>query len=240
MKRTLKVTALLAMGILVASSIAAAQDAPASTSGGQVTFGALGVSNVSSSKFLEYREIPKGVSIPYANLFSKTSTIDFNLHAYNVRQRDQRYTGWFNTSAFGLSFDYNQTPHNMGNNAHVMFSELAPGVWGMSASLRQVLGGAVDATPTAGRTVPFYDALMAPTFASTNSIDISGMRERGTVELDLSQKLPIDLAVTYVRELKSGYRAGLWRTGCVQLYVWQRPRLVQPESLQQQGRDADH
>ena len=206
MKRTLKVTALLAMGLLVASSYAAAQDAPASTSGGSVTIGTLGVSDVSSSKFQEYREIPKGVFVPYVNLFSTTSTLDFNLLGYNVRQGDQRYTGWFNTSTFGLKFDYNQIPHNMGNNAHVIFSELAPGVWGMSATLRQALGAAVDATPTAGRTVPFYDALLAPTFAKTNSIDISGMRKRGTAELDLSQKLPIDLAFTYLRELKSGYR----------------------------------
>jgi hypothetical protein len=206
MKRTLNVTALVAMGLLVASSFAAAQNAPASTSGGQVTIGALGVSNVSSSKFQEYREVPKGVSIPYVNLFSKTSALDFNVSGYKVRQSDQRYTGWFNTSAFGLSFDYNQIPHNMGNDAHVIFSELAPGVWGMSASLRQALGTAVDITPTANRTVPFYDALMAPTFASTNSVDISGLRKRGTVELDLSQKLPLDLAFTYTRERKSGYR----------------------------------
>lgn len=206
MKRALKVTALLAMGLFVASSYAAAQNAPASTSGGQVTIGTLGVSNVASSKFQEYREVPKGVFIPYVNLFSKTSALDVNLMGYNVRQGDQRYTGWFNTSAFGLSFDYNQIPHNMGNNAHVIFSELAQGVWGMSASLRQVLGGTVDATPTAGRTVPFYDALLAPTFASTNSFDISSMRKRGTVELKFGEKLPFDLALTYLRELKSGYR----------------------------------
>lgn len=206
MKRTLKVTALLAMGFLVASSYAAAQDAPASTSGGEVTIGALGVNDISSSKFREYRDVPEGLSIPFANIFSTSSTLDFNLQAYNVRQGDQRYTGWFNTSAFDVSFDYNQIPHNMGNDAHVIFSELAPGVWGMSASLRQALGGTVDATPTANRTVPFYDALMAPTFASTNSIDISSTRKRGTVELDLGKKLPFDLAFTYLRELKSGYR----------------------------------
>lgn len=209
MKRTIKVTALLAMGLLVASSYAAAQDAPANTSGGQVTIGALGVSNVSSSKFLEYREVPKGVSIPYVNLFSKTSKLDFNLYGYNVRQNDQRYTGSVNSSAFGLSFDYNQIPHNMGNDAHVLFSELAPGVWGMNTSLRQALEATITATPTSPtslRTVPFYDALLASTFASTNSFDISGVRKRGTVELDLSQKLPIDLTFTYVRERKSGYR----------------------------------
>jgi hypothetical protein len=206
MKQTLKVTGLLAMGFFVASSYAAAQDAPARTSGGQVTIETLGVGDISSAKFQEYRDVPKGLSIPSLSLFSTSSKLDFNLRAYNVRQGDQRYTGWLNTPAFGLSFDYNQIPHNMGNNAHVIFSELAPGVWGMSASLRQVLGGTNDATATAARTVPFYDALLAPTFASANSVDISSARKRGTVKLDLGGNRPLDLAFTYLRELKSGYR----------------------------------
>ncbi|MDO8836433.1 MAG: MtrB/PioB family outer membrane beta-barrel protein [Vicinamibacterales bacterium] len=200
------VTALLAMGFLVASSFAAAQDAPAGTSGGQITIGALGVNNVASSKFTEYREVPKGMSIPYANLFSKTSSLDFYLDAHNVRQTDQRYTGWFNTSAVGLSFDYNQTPHNMGNDGRTILSELSEGVWGMSQALRLYHQNTIAATPTAGRTVLFYDSLLGPTFAAANSVDISGVRKRGTAELDLGAKLPIDLTFTYMRELKTGYR----------------------------------
>ena len=43
--------------------------------------------------------MPKGVSIPFVNLFSTSSTLDFNLLGYNVRQSDQRYMGWMNTSA---------------------------------------------------------------------------------------------------------------------------------------------
>ncbi len=54
--------------------------------------------------------------------------------------------------------------------------------------------------------MPFYDTLLGPTFASASSVDISGMRKRGTVALDLGKKLPFDLTLTYMRELKSGYR----------------------------------
>jgi len=208
MKRALNVTTLLAMGFLMAGSLATAQDAPASTStsGGQVTVGVLGRDDVGSSKFTEYREVPKGVFLPYLNLFTTGGKVDFNLFGYNVRQDDQRYNGWFNTSAFDLSFDYNQTPHDMGNNGRTMFAETAPGVWTMSATLRQALQTANDTTPTAGRTVAFYDALLAPTLASTNSFDISSLRKRGTATLDLGKKLPFDLTFTYMRELKSGYR----------------------------------
>ena len=207
MKRALHVTALVAMGLLATGSIAAAQDATATTSGGQVTIGALGVKDISSAKFQEYRDVPKGVSLPFVNLFSTSSTFDFNVYGYNVRQGDQRYTGSLNTSVFGLTFDYNQTPHNMGNNGRSILSESGQGVWTMSSTLRQSLGATADATlPTSARTVTFYDALLGPTFASTNSVDISSMRKRGNVELDLSGKLPFSLTASYMRELKSGYR----------------------------------
>jgi hypothetical protein len=220
MKRALKVTALLAMGVLVATPPATAQYALAGTSsrttacaststgttGGQVTVGVLGADNVDSSKFTEYRDVAEGVSVPCFNLFSTSSKVDFNLFGYNVRQTDQRYNGWFNTKAFDLSFDYNQTPHNMGNDAHTIMAELSQGVWGMSDTLQRAIGTVNDATPTAGRTVTFYDTLLGPTFASAGSVDVSSTRKRGTATLDLGKKLPFDLTFSYMRELKSGYR----------------------------------
>jgi hypothetical protein len=220
MKRALNVTALLAMGFLVATPPATAQFAlagsstrtstcastGAGTTGGQVTVGALGATDVDSSKFTEYRDVPEGISIPCFNLFSTGKSLDFNLFGYNVRQTDQRYNGYFNTSAFDLSFDYNQIPHDMGNGAHTIQAELAEGVWGMSNTLQQSLGTTVNSTPTAGRTVTFYDTLLGPTFASAGSVDVSSTRKRGTAQLDLGKKLPLDVTLTYMRERKSGYR----------------------------------
>jgi hypothetical protein len=216
MKRALNVTALLAMGFLVATSPAAAQLAgtgakpcvttSTGTSGGQVTVGVLGASEVDSAKFYEYRDVPEGVYVPCFNLFSTSSKVDFNLFGTNVRQSDQRYNGWLNTSAFDLSFDYNQIPHAIGFGAHTIEAETGKGVWAMSDTLQQTLGTTVNATPTASRTTPFYDALLAPTFASAGSVDVTSTRKRGTATLDLGKKLPIDLTFTYMRELKSGYR----------------------------------
>jgi hypothetical protein len=206
MKRTMIVAAFLAMGILMANSFAAAQDAPATTSGGQVTVRALGASDISSSKFREYRDVPTGVSIPYVNLFSKSSTLDFNLLGFNVRQGDQRYMGWANLSWIDLGFDYNQTLHNMGNNARLIWSETSPGVWSMSPALRTSLANASELIPSASRTYDFYNALLTPTFADANLVDLTSLRKRGNVEVDLGKNLPFDLKVTYMREVKSGTR----------------------------------
>jgi hypothetical protein len=208
MTKLLRMTALLAMGLLVATSIAAAQDAPAKTSGGTIVFGALGVKDISSAKFEEYREIAKGISIPYANIFTRKDNVDFNLHAFNVRQTDQRYTGWLTSGRFGVSFDYNQTPHNMGNNARTMYSESASGVWMMSSTLRQSIQTTHDTKlPTTARTVDFYDALLAPTLAAANTLDISQVRKRGSAELLYGGgDNPYVFAASYMRQQRSGYR----------------------------------
>ena len=207
MKRAIRVTALLAMGLLVASAFVAAQDAPASTAGGEVTIGLLGRDNVSSSKFQEYREVPKGVSIPYMNLFAWKGDTGFTLWADNIRQTDQRYKGVASLPWLGMAFDYNQTPHNMGNNAQLVFNETQRGYWAMSESLRAALGTKVDTTlPTSLRTYAFYDSLLAPTLATAQTLDISSARERGTVTFDVGKQLPFDLSLVYMRERKSGYR----------------------------------
>lgn len=206
MTRALRLTALVAMGIFMAASLVSAQDAPASTSGGQITIGALGVTNVASSKFTEYREVPKGPFVPYVNLFSTGGTFDFKLFGYNVSQRDQQYLGSLNSAWFGLTVDYNQIPHDMGNNAQLILHEVSEGVWAMSETLRRTLQTTIDATPTAARTVLFYDNLLGPTFAATNRININADRKRGTATLDLGGSSPFALSFTYMRELKTGYR----------------------------------
>jgi hypothetical protein len=94
----------------------------------------------------------------------------------------------------------------MGNDARTI-TETAPGVWSMNATARKTLGDAVDATlPTTARNYPFYANLLAPTIASAEHSDLSALRQRGDVSLDLGKKLPFDLAFTYNRDVKTDWR----------------------------------
>ena len=218
MKNSLQITTLLAVGFVMAAPLVAAQPAPiglgtsncaitsTNAKGGQISVGVQGRDTVDSSRFTEYREVPKGVSVPCFNLFSKTDKLDFTLFGYNVSQDDQRYKGWFKTNAFDLIFDYNSIVHHMGNDAHTIQTELSQGVWGISDTLQQAIGTTTNATPTTGRIVTFYDTLLNPSFASAGSVDITALRQRGSATFDLSKKLPFNLSFTYMRELKSGYR----------------------------------
>jgi hypothetical protein len=202
----MKISAYVAMGLLMAATTAAAQKAPAVTSGGEISIRTMGVEDVESSKFTEYKDLPNGVSIPYVNLWSKGGKVDFNLTGQNVSQLNQRFFGSAKALGMKLKFDYNQIPHNMGNDGRSIFSETTPGVWTMSDNLQAALQAAVVGMSSAGRTYAFYEGLMASTLASTNSVDVTSVRKTGNFSLNVGQRLPFDVTLSYRNELKEGYR----------------------------------
>lgn len=211
MTRTRFITVALACGLLIASRSALAQDAPAAAPpanwfAGTAAIDLLGRDSVTSSKFEEYRVVPKGVSMPVFDLAGRTHDTTIAAWGQNIAQRDQRYSGRLQNPFVGLRFDYNQIPHSMGNDGRSILTELAPGVWGMNATARQALGAAVSALPTAGRTYAFFSDLYAPTIAAASTIDLNALRQRGQIEVSLGPQLPFDVTVTYMREVKSGTR----------------------------------
>ena len=210
MKRITIVTVLLACGFLAAGTPLFAQTAPpeppANWFTGKASLLLLGRGDVDSAKFVEYREVPKGISLPVLTLQGGYKGNDFGLFGEKVAQTDQRFSGYANVAWFDVRFDYNQIPHNMSFNGQTLFAETSEGVWNMNATLRKALGDAVDAVPTTARTYPFYADLLAPTIASTNSIDITSQRNRGEYAFEFGKSLPFDLSFTYMRETKTGYR----------------------------------
>ena len=218
MKRITLVTVVLACGFIATSApifaqtpspAQASQPPPAQTPNwfnGNVNLLLLGRDDVASSKFEEYRLVPKGASMPLFNFRGSHDGNDFAVLGEKIYQDDQRYTGWANVKWLGVAFDYNQIPHSMGNDARTIHTETGPGVWSMNATTRKELGDAVDAVPTAARTYPFYADLLAPTITAAEHSDLSALRKRGEVTVDVGRNLPFDLTFTYTRDMKTGYR----------------------------------
>lgn len=201
----MKISAFVAMGLLMVASTAQAQKA--ATSGGQITVKTQGVEDVSSSKFTEYKDLPNGVGISHFNLFSTTKNLDFNLTGQNVQQKDQRYFGSLKALGFGVKFDYNQIWNNSGLGAHSVLTESAPGVWTASSTLRTALANSINAMmPTSARTIPFYQALFQQTFQAASLVDLDKVRNTSNVELNLGSHLPLPVTLTYANTYKKGYR----------------------------------
>ena len=173
---------------------------------GNVNLLLLGRDDVASSKFEEYRVVPNGASMPVFSFKGRKGDRDFSLVGQRIFQADQRYTGHANAEWVGVAFDYNQIHHNMGNDGQTLFAETSPGVWSMNATTRKSLGDAVDAVSASARNYPFYANLLRPTIGSAAFVDLNGTRKRGDVTVDVGRKLPFDLAFTYNRDVKNGYR----------------------------------
>lgn len=241
MKKTTLLTVALICGLLATGTTAFAQapktEPAPNWSLGDINLSLLGRDDIQSSKFQEYREVPKGLSMPGFFIKGSDNGTGYSLIGKNVSQKDQRYTGFVTSSWMGtvVSFDYNQIVHNMGNNGHSIETETAPGVWAMSQTLRLALQTAVDTRlPTSLRTYPFYQTLFAPTIADASVVNISGLREHGNYEVELGRQLPFGLKATYERDVKTGYRGN----GGGVIYSAVNSIVELPESLDEVTQDV--
>jgi MtrB/PioB family decaheme-associated outer membrane protein len=185
-----------------------AQDKPASRfdfQTGDVILDVTGRPDVGSSKFQEYRDVVRGVSLPGFRLFGRDDAIRFDLRGENVKQRDERYTGYFKTDWFALNADYNSIVHRIGNDGRTFLAEQTPGVWRMSSTLQQAIQNIWESTPTATRVfTTFVQPLFAPSIEEGTTVDVQVVRERTSIVADLARNQPFALKVNYQREQRHG------------------------------------
>lgn len=191
------------------SSGATAQDKAAAASTdfqtGDVILDVTGRPDVGSSKFQEYRDVVKGVSMPGFRLFGKDNAIRFDLRGEHVKQLDERYTGYLKTDFFAINADYNSIVHHIGNDGRTFLVQQSPGVWRMSNTLQQAFQNAWESTPTASRIfTTFVAPLFTPSIQEGSTVDVTVVRERTNVVMDLARNQPFSLKMNYQREQRHG------------------------------------
>src|SRR5262249_15390053 len=70
-----------------------------------------------SSKFLEYRDIPNGLALPFFRLDGQKDGFRYDLAGQFLQQSDQRYLLRLEEDNFRLDGDYKTIPHRFGNRA---------------------------------------------------------------------------------------------------------------------------
>ncbi|MDH4197365.1 MAG: MtrB/PioB family outer membrane beta-barrel protein, partial [Candidatus Aminicenantes bacterium] len=207
MKRSLLLIALLIGGVFAPGLAQAGEETPAPPKNwlsSSATLMLLGRGDVDSSKFEEYRSVPKNFSMPRFSLAGHVGGLDFVLSGENISQRDQRYTGAVDSQWFKFTFDYNQVMHNIGFAGRTLFNETSTGVWSLSSTLRTLLQTKWDSTPSATRTYPWLVDFWGPSLAAGNTVDVSLQRNRGTYAVELGRALGFDLKLSYIRETRKG------------------------------------
>ena len=161
--------------------------------------------DIASSKFQEYRDVVKGVSMPGFRLFGREGTIRYDLRGENVKQLDERYTAYVKTDWFALNADYNSIVHRIGNDGRTFLSQQSPGVWRMSTTLQQAIQNAWEATPNAQRGfTTFVQPLFASTIQEGTIVDVQVVRERTNIVADLARNQPFSMKLSYYHEQRHG------------------------------------
>jgi hypothetical protein len=183
------------------------KDAPVSTDfqTGDLDLQVTGRPDVASSKFEEYRDVVKGVSLPAFRLFGSDGGLRFDLRGQNVKQLDERYTGYLKTDLFGVSVDYNSIVHRIGNDGRTMLVQQSPGVWTMSPTLQQAFQNIWESTTNANRVfTTFVAPLFNPSISNGNTVNIQVVRERTEIVADLAPNQPFSAKLSYRREQRHG------------------------------------
>ena len=193
------------------SSGAAAQDkdkdaAPSTDfQTGEVNLQVTARPDVGSSKFEEYRDVVRGVSVPAFRLFGSDGGLRFDLRGQNVKQLDERYTGYLKTDLFAVSADYNSIVHRIGNSGRTMLVQQSPGVWRMSPTLQQAFQNIWESTTNANRVfTTFVAPLFTPSIFDGNTVDVKVQRERTDIVVDVAPNQPFSAKMNYRREQRHG------------------------------------
>jgi MtrB/PioB family decaheme-associated outer membrane protein len=161
--------------------------------------------DVGSSKFQEYRDVVRGVAIPAFRLFGSDGDLRFDLRGQNVKQLDERYTGYLKTDLFAVSADYNSIVHRIGNDGRTMLVQQTPGVWRMSPTLQQTFQNIWESTTNANRVfTSFVAPLFTPSIQDGSTVDVQVLRERTDIVVDLAPNQPYSAKVNYRREQRHG------------------------------------
>ena len=160
-----------------------------------------------SSKFEEYRDLPNGLFAPSFRFRGEHNGLFWNFVGRDIQERDQQYSLDVRKGALSIEGDYNQIPHNFGNNGHTLLESTSEGAWQATDALQRNFQTAITSVPQSQVTFPFLNNLVTPSLAAANSVDLSLQRERGRLAFNVTPEAPIAVTVAYFRERRVGDRA---------------------------------
>jgi MtrB/PioB family decaheme-associated outer membrane protein len=165
-------------------------------------------SDTLSSKFEEYRDVPNGLVIPWFRFQGMDKGFRWDFSGRDVRERDQQFQLDLSKGWFSLEGDYNQIPHDFGNDGHTLLQNTREGVWEISDATQRAFQTTLEATnPRSQINYAFLRALVAPGLAASNAVDLRLQRERGRIQFAATPDGPFAVKVTYFRERRVGDRA---------------------------------
>jgi MtrB/PioB family decaheme-associated outer membrane protein len=196
----------LALGFVSGSAVAQDKKDETLTVKGSIAAGVQAVKEIErSSKFYEYRDVPRGSYVPFLNLDLTKGAMYFYLEATNLAQRDQRFlAGFGHYGTFSLDFRYDETPHRFSFDGTTPYVEHTPGVF----TLNDVIRSAAEAlVPTGTNTnIAAARTLVSSFLTSAGPIDLGLQRKKASLDFVYTPTIPWTFNISGNVENRSGNR----------------------------------
>ncbi len=208
MKRTTTpiAIALLLLGLSIGPAWAQDKSDDQVVVSGSVAAGAQAVKEVArSSKFTEYRDVPRGLFIQSLSLDLAKGDHYVNIFAENVQQADERFGASFGKyGTFALSLGYDSLPHRFSFDGATPYVENTPGVFTLNDAIRSAAEALV---PTGTSTnIAEARALVSSFLDSAAPIDLGLQRKTATLDFSYTPSVPFRLNVAGSYETRGGNR----------------------------------
>jgi MtrB/PioB family decaheme-associated outer membrane protein len=174
---------------------------------GEITFGVNQLdSDTTSSKFLEYRDIPQGAVAPFLHFKGKSGDFRYDMSGSDISQEDQVYGLKLENRNVRLKLDYTGTPHSFGNGGLTLLSSVSETEWLLTDTLQQSFQTQIEALPSRNYDTVF--PIVNPSIQEGRSdIDVKLNRNRTKVSFDVTpENKDYGLGVHYFHERRSGTR----------------------------------
>ncbi len=201
------------VGVLLALGLAAfpAEDQapPKTIVTGQAVSGAESYVEVKrSSKFFEYRDVPRDAIFPSFKLSVERGDAFVRVLASRIRQDDGRY--WISAGEYGrfrADFTYDRIPHRFSFFGQTLFVQPSAGLYTVPDELRSLLQNAVgNGAANSNLNMPIARAMLKGFLPGVHDIDLGLQRNRYTLSLNYRPGVPWTLNLTAFRERRDGSR----------------------------------
>lgn len=158
-----------------------------------------------SSKFTEYRDVPRGFIGPFLSLELTKGSRFFRFEGLNIAQADQRVAAELGEyGKFRLDIGYGQIPHRFSNSSATPYVEGPLGVF----RLNDVIRSAAEAlVPTGTSTnIAAARALVSSFLTSAGPIDLGLLRRKTSLDFAFTPSVPLRWEIAASTETRSGNR----------------------------------
>ncbi len=203
MKRIFIIALTFGMVVWFSSLMLLAEEKEETKVSGKIVTGTQDIQvDAKSSKFFEYRDVPRGFAFGTFNINLEKGNRYFNFNSQNLRQKDGRYELNFGEyGKFDINFIWDKTPHRFSFDGKTLYVGREEGgiyYYNLSDQIQSDAQKATSITDTR--------KVISSFLTNAHEIGLELIRNKGALNIKFTPSVPLTFRLNAIRETRKGTR----------------------------------